>query len=180
MTKDWTAVDNLAVGVATSENAALPSGKSVPAQRSRTTTPSVRQVSDHIDAMPAGPRRAIAKSQFVGEVLKAQKRRLRHILEAQDVYDKGRLEVELKKALALIREDLLTHLATLGHQQLQRRREIAKELEETTKAWLAELETSDMPDFMRRKQIEAVINRWEKMFEDIMGDDGYVSESPGA
>lgn len=96
------------------------------------------------------------------EIFEAQLQRLRMAVEARLKCERATIDLEVEKVMAEVREERLTFLDHLGVREVERLRELARKKERLFVEWFSELQTSDMPEFMRAGLVDRVMKRWDK------------------
>lgn len=120
-----------------------------------------------------GPiQRFTARRQAGREVLEAQLKRLRMIVDASLKIDKARIDVRVEHVMAELREERLAFLAHLGVRELERMRELARKMERLFTEWFREVQEKDMPAFMSNRIIEELIQRWGREMNKIFKIEG--------
>jgi hypothetical protein len=120
----------------------------------------------------AGPiMRYRVRREAAREIFNAQLQRLRMAVEARLKCERATIDLEVEKVMVEIREERLTFLDHFGVREVERLRGLARKKERLFVEWFADLQTSDMPEFMRSGLVDRVMRRWEREMNEIFGTD---------
>lgn len=111
------------------------------------------------------------KREGAREIVAAQLQRLRMAVEAGLKCERAAIDLQVEKVMAEIREERLGFLAHLGVREIERLRELALRKERIFVEWFGELQSRDMPEFMRAGLADRVMKRWDKEMNEIFKTD---------
>jgi hypothetical protein len=169
---DWSNIDALVPARNTAELAHQPATADVPLAGIETRIAKIHErrlgVISRFKAGQIEKRAAIAE---IGELTNAHLEATKHALGRALEVHKQRVDLIAQKYIYQITEEHLRDMRDMGLHNLESRGQTLLKLNIETAKLLKQAETQDVPEFMRKKTLDAIFKKYEEFLSKITAED---------